>query len=297
VREWRARSTWRQLAYHLLSPVIGTLGAALVLACWTALLAAVVSGDLSYLLPAVALLFAAPWVARGVARLDEAAGRALLGPSRAEELAERVESLARSRVDILAATDSERRRIERDLHDGAQARLVSLAMKLGMARASFPDAPEKLRDVLDEAHEEAVTALTELRQFVRGLHPAVLDDRGLDAALSGLAARASLPVRLRVDVEPRCAPSIEAVAYFVVSEALTNVAKHARASAVDVTVERRGDRLRIEVGDDGQGGAVIGSGGGLDGLARRAAAVDGTLELSSPAGGPTLLTVELPCES
>ena len=206
---------------------------------------------------AAAMLLAAPRVARVVARADEAAGRALLGPSRGEELAVRVESLARSRAEIVAATDAERRRIERDLHDGTQHRLVSLAMHLGMARASLTDAPEPVRQVIEQAHDEATEALAELRQLVRGLHPAVLDDRGLDAALSGIAANAPLPVRLRVDVATRCAPGVEAVAYFVVSEALTNVAKHAGASHAEVTVDRTGDRLRIVVTDDGRGGATL----------------------------------------
>jgi signal transduction histidine kinase len=282
----------------------------LVATCWLALpLALGFAGELwsdggwgpgtalAATLLAVAMLLAAPWVARGVSHVDEAAARALLGPGRAAELALRVESLARSRAEIVAATDAERRRIERDLHDGAQQRLVSLAMHLGMARASLTDASEPTRQAIADAHDEAVQALAELREFVRGLHPAVLNDRGLDAALSGIVARAPLPVRLRVDVGPRCSPSIEAVAYFVVSETLTNVAKHAHASRCEVTVERSGDRLRIAVSDDGEGGAAEGNGSGLRGLAQRAAAVDGTLTIDSPPGGPTRITVELPCES
>jgi signal transduction histidine kinase len=250
------------------------------------------------------MLAAAPRVAGAVARADEAAARALLGPSRGEELALRVEALARSRAEIVAATDAERRRIERDLHDGTQRRLVSLAMHLGMAKAGLTDVPDPVRQVIEQAHDEATEALAELRQLVRGLHPAVLDDRGLDAALSGIAAGAPLPVRLRVDVSGRCAPGVEAVAYFVVSEALTNVAKHADASRAEVTVERAGDRLRIVVADDGRGGATLdpagaadGGGTGLRGLAQRAAAVDGTLTVDSPPGGPTAITVELPCGS
>ena len=241
-----------------------------------------------------------------MAGADEAAARALIGPSRGEELAVRVESLARSRAEIVAATDAERRRIERDLHDGAQRRLVSLAMQLGMARASLgDDVPASLRQVIEQAHDEATEALAELRQLVRGLHPAVLDDRGLDAALSGIAANTPLPVRLRVDVADRCSPSIEAVAYFVVSEALTNVAKHADATHAEVSVERTGDRLHVVITDDGHGGATlspagtppVGGGTGLRGLAQRAAAVDGTLTVESPPGGPTVITVELPCGS
>jgi signal transduction histidine kinase len=318
VRALRAPATWRQLGYHLLALVGGTAGGALVAACWSAPVLAVAylaggwgdgrrtAAGLGLVVLSAVLLLAAPWVARGVARADEAAARALLGPSRGEELALRVESLARSRADIVAATDAERRRIERDLHDGTQRRLVSLAMQLGMARASLTDAPEPVRQAVEQAHDEATEALTELRHLVRGLHPAVLDDRGLDAALSGIAANAPLPVRLRVDVATRCAPGIEAVAYFVVSEALTNVAKHADASQAAVTVERSGDRLRIVVADDGRGGATLdagaapradGGGTGLRGLAQRAAAVDGTFSVHSPPGGPTVITVELPCGS
>ncbi|HEX8858333.1 MAG TPA: histidine kinase [Actinomycetes bacterium] len=303
---WRAASTWRQLAYHLVALAVVVAGGALVALCWLALpltplaigLRSGAGWSALWVLPlAIAMLLAAPWVARGVAYLDVRAARALLGPSRAEELALRVESLARSRAEIVAATDAERRRIERDLHDGAQQRLVSLAMHLGMARASLTDASEPARRAIAEAHDEAVQALAELREFVRGLHPAVLNDRGLDAALSGIAARAPLPVRLRVDVTPRCSPSIEAVAYFVVSESLTNVARHARARRAEVTVERSGDRLRIVVSDDGVGGASEGAGSGLRGLAQRASAVDGTMTVHSPPGGPTRITVELPCES
>jgi signal transduction histidine kinase len=310
VRPWRSPATWRQLAYHLLALVIGGAGGALVAICWLALpLALGFAGSLwsdggwgpgtalAATVLAVAVLLAAPWVARGVTHADEVAARALLGPGRAEVLALRVESLARSRAEIVAATDAERRRIERDLHDGAQQRLVSLAMHLGMARASLTDASEAARQAIADAHDEAVQALAELREFVRGLHPAVLNDRGLDAALSGIVARAPLPVRLRVDVGPRCSPSIEAVAYFVVSETLTNVAKHTHASRCEVTVQRSGDRLRIVVSDDGEGGASEGNGSGLRGLAQRAAAVDGTLTIDSPPGGPTRITVELPCES
>jgi signal transduction histidine kinase len=315
-RAWRGPATWRQLGYHLMAPVGGTVGALLVATCWSAVVLAPASAwyawsdgrqpgiGLAVTVLAPAMLLAAPWVAVGVARVDTALARRLLGPSRGEELALRVETLARSRADIVAATDAERRRIERDLHDGVQQRLVSLAMHLGMARADLAQAPEPARRAIEQAHEEATTALAELRQFVRGLHPAVLEDRGLDAALAGIAAQAPLPVRLRVELGGRCAPGIEAVAYFVVSEALTNVAKHARASQAEVTVDRDGDRLRVVVSDDGRGGATLdpadpagGGGSGLRGLAQRAAAVDGRLRLDSPPGGPTTISVELPCGS
>jgi CheY-like chemotaxis protein len=158
----------------------------------------------------------------------------------AEQLAVRVEALARSRADLMAAADAERRRIERDLHDGAQQRLVHLAMNLGMARESLRDLPEPARLVIEQAHDEATAALTSLREFVRGLHPAVMNDRGLDAALSGIVATSPVPVRLTVRVEPRCSASIEAIAYFTVSEALTNIAKHASARSASVSVARSG---------------------------------------------------------
>jgi signal transduction histidine kinase len=287
--------------------ITGVAGGLLVAACWLAPAAAVgylavggpVAIGVAACVAAAALLLAAPWVAGRVTGADEVLARVLLGPSRREELALRVESLARSRADLVAAADAERRRIERDLHDGAQQRLVSLAMNLGMTRERFTGAPEPVRQAIAEAHDEALLALSELREFIRGLHPAVLSDRGLDAALSGLAAHAPLPVRLRVDVPRPAAPGIEAVAYFIVSEALTNVVKHAQATQAEVAVTRAGDVLRVAVTDDGRGGAepAAGDGTGLLGLAQRASAVDGTLSVDSPVGGPTVVTAELPCES
>ncbi|WP_203902506.1 sensor histidine kinase [Virgisporangium aliadipatigenens] len=310
VREWRSPATGRQLTYHVVALFIGVVGGGVLLACWSAVPVAVgfVAGDwnddwypgfgVTVTALAPALLFGAPWVARGLAHVDTLAARELLGRSRADELAEQVAALARSRAEIVAATDAERRRIERDLHDGAQQRLVSLAMNLGMARAALDRdgaSLDRAREAVREAHDEAKLALTELREFVRGLHAAVLNDRGLDAALSGIAARAPFPVRLRVDVDERCPPSVEAIAYFIVSEALTNVAKHAGARHADVSVERTGTILRIVVTDDGNGGADPERGTGLRGLARRAASVDGTLDVRSPPGGPTTVTAELPC--
>ena len=240
------------------------------------------------------MLLAAPWVARGVARADEAAARALLGPSRGEELALRVEALARSRAEIVAAADAERRRIERDLHDGAQQRLVSLAMNLGMARASLTDAPEPVRQVIEQAHDEAKEALAELRELVRGLHPAVLDDRGLDAALSGhrrpRAAAGAATGRRGHPLRPRRRGG--RLLRRVRGPDQRGQARPAPASA-EVSVERTGDRLHVVVADDGRGGATPpagtsdGGGTGLRGLAQRAAAVDGTLTVDSPPGGPT----------
>ena len=308
---WLSASTWRQVAFHVLSIGIGA-AAGVVAVCWLAPALAVVylvaggpsaAAAVGGCLAAIGLLFAAPWLACQVARIDEKLARALLGPSQSEELALRLESVAKSRAAILAATDAERRRIERDLHDGAQQRLVSLALNLGMARERFSDVPELVMQVIADAHDEALLALSEVREFIRGLHPAVLNDRGLAAALSGLAARAPLPIRLTVDVSRPAAPSVEAVAYFIVSEAITNVVKHAEATRAEVTVTRLGDRLRIVVADNGAGGARAGatagpgSGTGIRGLMQRAASIDGTLAIDSPPGGPTVITAELPCES
>ncbi|GII67438.1 histidine kinase [Sphaerisporangium krabiense] len=306
LRRTRSASLWRQAAYHLVSPLISVIGCAGVIVTWsgalvTGALAAqfwVLGGGwrgLPFALLCAALLVAGPWLAQGVSSLDVIAGEALLGPSISDQLAERVESLRESRAEVIDAADAERRRIERDLHDGTQQRLVSLAMKLGMARATFSDLPLPAKEMISQAHEEAKQALKELRDLVRGLHPAVLTDEGLDAALSGLAARAALPVRLRVDVPRRVASTIEAVAFFVVSEALANVAKHARATAAEVVVVREGDLLRVVVHDDGRGGADPGGGTGLRGLAQRVGSVDGTLKLDSPPGGPTTISVEMPC--
>ncbi|KUJ70724.1 histidine kinase [Streptomyces albus subsp. albus] len=240
-------------------------------------------------------LLLAHWLAAAVVRLDRLAVTALLGPDPATALERRLENVLGSRTAAVEAADAERRRIERDLHDGAQQRLVSMAVGLGLAKATLTDLPEDARKVIDEAHQEAKNAIEELSSLVRGLHPQVLDDLGLDAALSGIAERAPFPVRLHVHVPERAAPTVEAVAYFVVSEALTNVAKHARATKAEVSVVRAGGALRLVIADDGVGGADPSGGTGLTGLAGRVGSVDGSLQISSPAGGPTVITVELPC--
>jgi signal transduction histidine kinase len=323
----RSQAAWRQVCYHLLAAPALAVAAIVAVGTWLASLVylfvyaygwglsagsmlhrglyphlsathpAVFLGlpvDAWLTLAGVAGLLAAPRLTAGVQALDVRAARALLGPSRAEELEHRVEHLSKTRAGVVDAADAERRRLERDLHDGTQQRLVSLAINLGMARAQVSTA-EEARQAIADAHEEAKSALAELRDLIRGLHPAVLEDRGLDAALSGVAARMPIPVRLTVDLPRRPAPVIEAVAYFVVSEGLANIVKHAQASQAEVVVSRAGDRLHIIVSDDGAGGADPSRGTGLTGLAKRAASVDGTFEIVSPPGGPTLLTVDLPC--
>jgi signal transduction histidine kinase len=243
----------------------------------------------------VVLLLAAPQLTRGLATVDAAVARFLLGP-RPQQLRARIGELERSRAQVVDSAETERRRIERDLHDGAQQRLVALAMDLGRAKARFADDPDAARAIVDQAHAEAKEALVELRNLVRGVHPPVLSDRGLDAALSGLAALSPVPVTVRVDVDPRPSAAVEAIAYFVVAEALTNVAKHARATRAQVFVERRQDTLRAVIRDDGIGGADPHR-QGLSGLADRVAGVDGRLSVDSPAGAGTVIEVLLPCGS
>ncbi|SCF96734.1 Histidine kinase [Streptomyces sp. MnatMP-M17] len=186
------------------------------------------------------------------------------------------------------------RRIERDLHDGAQARLVALAMDLGLAKEKLTEDPEAAARMVDEAHGEVKTALQELRDLARGIHPAVLTDRGLDAALSAVASRCTVPVNVSVDLPSRPAAAIEGIAYFTVSELLQNISKHAQARRASVDVWQTHDRLMLQVTDDGQGGADASAGSGLAGLTERLDAVDGILVIDSPAGGPTTVTAELP---
>jgi signal transduction histidine kinase len=312
----RAETTWRQAAYHVLvAPLLALTGllmpflwaVGVPLAAIFAYVGLAKSFNLKFIEPGhtviygyltvlgVLALVAAPRVGAAVIRLDIRVASAMLGPSRVTALEHRVETLTESRAGVVDAADAERRRIERDLHDGAQQRLVSLAMHLGLARAGLTNLPENARQVIAEAHDEAKEALAELRHLVRGLHPAILEDRGLDAALSGIAARSPVPVRIDVHIPQRVPPTVEAVAYFVVSEALANTAKHARASHAGVSARREGDVLRVNVTDDGMGGADLSRGTGLAGLTQRVRSVDGTLAISSPAGGPTTITAELPC--
>ena len=245
----------------------------------------------------VGLLAIAPWVTITAARLDLALARWLLTPGAEVDLVAKVARAETGRVAAVDAAETERRRIERDLHDGAQQRLVALAMDLGAARERFDTDPVAARALVEEAHEEAKAALREIRDLVRGIHPVILEDRGLDAALSAVVARSPVPVHLDVQIGPRPSPAAESAAYFVVSEALANVARHARADKAQVGIVRSGDRLIIEVRDDGVGGADPTGGTGLSGLAERVVALGGTMDLLSPAGGPTTLLVELPCAS
>jgi signal transduction histidine kinase len=316
-------ASWREVGYMLLRLPLGALQFALTIVFWSVPVALLTLPIYNWALPnggaalgfgisirswwstalvgvaGLVLLVLSPRLVRWLGQVDIAFARWMLGPR--GELAARVGELERSRARVVDAAEQERRRIERDLHDGAQQRLVALAMNLGRAKARYDQDPEAARALIDEAHADAKQALAELRDLARGLHPAVLADRGLDAALSGLAARSPVPVIVEVDPgggsTSRPSQVVEAIAYFVVAEALTNIAKHSRATRAAVVVRRRDGLLRIVVTDDGVGGADGTRGTGLRGLADRVSGVDGRLFVDSPPGGPTVLTVELPCAS
>ena len=317
-------ATWKDLAYLVVLFPLGLIWFVVTTTVWTLALGLLTAplwywipadgavalfenGDRSYLvldtLPeailagvaGAALCVAAAWVVRGMAIAHGAVALALLGPSQ-NQLQARVEALQTSRDRAVDSAEAERRRIERDLHDGAQQRLVALAMDLGMARAKLETDPAAATALVGEAHEEAKRALAELRDLARGIHPAVLADRGLDAAISALAARSPVPVGIDV-ATGRLPDPVESAAYFVVAEALTNAAKHAQAAEISVRITRHRDLLIVEVIDDGAGGADPARGTGLRGLADRVAAVDGHLTVTSPPGGPTVIRAELPCGS
>lgn len=232
-----------------------------------------------------------------VARLQALPGRRLLSPPRDVDTSLRIAELTATRAAALDAHAVELRRIERSLHDGAQNRLVAVTVLLGAARRAMVRDPARAVEILDRAHASAESALAELRTVVRSILPPVLDDRGLAGALDGLAAGCGVPCTVQVDVPGRCAASVEATAYFVVAEALTNVARHSGAATAAVAVYRRADRLHVSVADDGRGGASESNGSGLGGIRRRVQAHDGRFTLTSPPGGPTTLHVELPCGS
>ena len=231
---------------------------------------------------------------RGLTRIELAAMVPLLRPPRGEELAERVDVLTTTRAGAVDAQAAELQRIERDLHDGAQARLVALAMSLGMAEEKLDSDPAQARELLAEARGEARTALTELRDLARGIHPPILADRGLEAAITSIAARSPLAVTIEADLPRRPPAAVEGATYFVVAEALANATKHSDASALLVRLALRDGTLVVEVADDGRGGADP-QGSGLLGLRRRVEALDGTLSVVSPAGGGTTLRAEIPC--
>ncbi|MFC7546927.1 sensor histidine kinase [Plantactinospora sp. GCM10030261] len=224
----------------------------------------------------------------------------VLSYSAAEQLADRVAVLTRTRADVLDAHGAELRRIERDLHDGTQARLVAIAMRLAVARGALSDNPRNeqfLGELLRDAHEGTEEAMAELREVIRTVYPPILTDRGLTGALTAVTARCGVPTRLDVGNLEAVPAAVEAVVYFTVAEALTNVTRHSRATMAGVRVSRAADRLSVVITDNGAGGADDRRGTGLAGIRRRVLALDGTTDVDSPAGGPTTITVKLPCGS
>ena len=325
----RDPQTWRDLAWALLDPIIGaflaSLAAGLILYGiygyvlgifwqplthsgmndWYTFIHVGQAGHLIFLrwftLPVgTALIAAGVWAAPTLIRAHGRWTAVLLGPTkqaRQDALTHRVARLTETRADAVDTQAAELRRIERDLHDGAQARLVAMGMNLGAAESLLDERPEAARALLVEAREASAKALTELRELVRGIHPPVLADRGLGDAVRALALDHPLPVEVTVDIPGRLEPAVESAAYFAVSELLTNVAKHAHARSVRIDLWHRDRRLRVTCTDDGRGGAGMDGGSGLAGIERRIGTFDGVLAVHSPVGGPTTVTLEIPCAS
>jgi signal transduction histidine kinase len=325
----RDPATWRDLAYWVTAAALAFASACVVAAAWLlplGLIAVPLITRLDAMSPpngaagsdtafvelwsslstadsvlivslALAIALIAPALTRAAATVHAVLGETLLSPGGQARLrVELDEQRARRRLAVEAA-ETERRRIERDLHDGAQQRLVSLAMSLGMARQKFETDPAGAQELVADAHAEAKLALGELRSLARGIHPAVLTDRGLDAALSALAGRVGVPVDVEVTLARRPPTAVESAAYFVVSEALTNVTRHAAATRASVGVAEIDGMVVVEIADDGVGGADPAHGTGLVGLGERIDSIEGRLEVRSPLGGPTVVRAELPCAS
>jgi len=310
---------WRGVASAAIATVLGLIVLPLVgaVASSIVLLATGPSGDGVVRIPGTGIRVASEWAVPagiagllislsllvGIALLHAVLTRAILVPSREAMLAEQARTAGTQRESAVRAGEVERTRIERDLHDGVQPRLVSVGMTLGLAQQKIDTDPAAAKALIGEAHTSTKAAITELRQLARGIHTSVLDDRGLDAALSALAGRSHIPVHLDVRIDPaatgagaRCRDA-EAAIYFAIAESLTNAAKHSRASECRVIVRSRAGELWARVEDNGMGGAQVQPGGGLDGITNRILAAGGTFRLDSPAGGPTSLEVSVPCAS
>ncbi|MFC7494833.1 MULTISPECIES: sensor histidine kinase [unclassified Nocardioides] len=271
--------TWRDLLWVIAAPVYGIVITLTVIV----LLLGVVTGFIWW--------FATPHLMVARARVD----LAFLAYSRTDKLEQRVHHLTESRADLVDHSAAELRRLERDLHDGAQARLVALSMSLGMADAAFEADPEQARKLVQDARATTTAAIGDLRSVVRGIHPPVLADRGLGGAVQAIALDMAIPVHVEVRLTGRPPAPVESAVYFGVAECLANIGKHAGAHHGWITLTHQDGVLRAVVGDDGRGGADVADGTGMLGVMRRLAAFDGRMSVSSPRGGPTLITLEVPC--
>ena len=256
-----------------------------------------VVGTLLVLLAGIAAILLWPSVVRCGSGIDVSLAVRLLGPNPAGELSLEVQRLGEARELALDVAEAERRRIERDLHDGIQPRLVSLSIQLGLAKTRVNRDPISAQKLMEQAHEEVKTTLRDLRALVRGIHPSVLDERGLDAALSSLVAGCPIPFQIDVQLVHRPDHSREGIAYFVIAEAINNVTKHSGATSGSVIIKDSDGALRVSIEDNGQGGAQLEPGGGLAGLRDRVTAVDGEFRVISPVGGPTRVEAVIPCAS
>lgn len=271
--------TWRDLGWMLMAMTVGFAISLLVV----------------LLLISVVTWWVWWYAAEPLMRLRSSLDRSLLSPGTTERLEQRVQQLTETRADLVDHSAAELRRLERDLHDGAQARLVALSMSLGMADQMFADDPETARKMVSDARQTTTAALGELRSVVRGIHPPVLADRGLAGAVEALALDMAIPVDVEASLPGRPPAPVESAVYFAVAECLANIGKHAQAGHAWIRLRHADGRLHAEVGDDGRGGADAGSGTGMRGVMRRLGAFDGTMMVSSPVGGPTIVTLEVPC--
>ncbi|MDP9869796.1 MULTISPECIES: sensor histidine kinase [Streptosporangium] len=294
---WRDPAIWRDLRFTAIAPItVGVICAvplAGVGAAGFGLSQPVLSARLAGVLGLAVAIGGAPYAWRSV----EPVAVRFLRPSPAMTMADRVDELTAQRADTTVAQAAEIRRIERDLHDGAQARLVALGLSLATAEKLMETAPDQARTLLREARAGAATSLTELRDLVRGISPPVLNERGLIDAVRALALDSPLEATVDADLQLRLDPPIESAVYFGIAELLTNALKHAHATRARISIARDDTGILVEVEDDGRGGADMRAGGGLDGLRRRLTVFDGTVEITSPAGGPTRVRMMLPCES
>ena len=318
------RAGWKGLAYGVVMLPWSVLTFTLVVSLWTIGLAGLAAPLYDWLLPdgttdfgsyeftgwgrigliaayvagGALVLFVLSFIVDFITRVQIAFSKSLLSLGRADYLEQKVDDLDQSRTASIAAAEDERRRIERDLHDGTQQRLTGVAIDLGIARERLTAVgDEQSRELVDRAHEGVKEAIAELRNLVRGIHPAILTDRGLDAAVSALVARISANVAVHSDLDRRLAPEVESTAYFTIAELLTNIVKHSTAASAMLTIRDMGETLEVEALDNGGGGASVQPGGGLDGLQTRLRAIGGAIDVVSPSGGPTRVKVTIPCAS